>query len=132
MADRDERLGYDAAALGNHEFNYGLDTLRKFEDQCDFPLLSARTPCDEDSGGAGLQPYVLKRIKLRAQRRIKVGILGLIDPGIAIWDKDNVEGRVASRAWSSRRRVGAADAGRRLRRRHRLRHTRGRPLLVLR
>ncbi len=30
-------LGYDAAALGNHEYNYGLDTLRTFEEQCDFP-----------------------------------------------------------------------------------------------
>ncbi|MGV9528359.1 hypothetical protein ACWDRM_14070, partial [Streptomyces cellulosae] len=25
-------IGYDAVALGNHEFNYGIETLRKFED----------------------------------------------------------------------------------------------------
>ena len=27
------KVGYDAAALGNHEYNYGLDTLRAFEKQ---------------------------------------------------------------------------------------------------
>ena len=37
----DEPLGYDAAALGNHEFNYGIDTIRKFEEQVNFPMLGA-------------------------------------------------------------------------------------------
>ena len=32
MAAAMNAMGYDAAALGNHEYNYGLDTLRKFED----------------------------------------------------------------------------------------------------
>ena len=43
MAKAMNAIGYDAAALGNHEFNYGLDTLRTFEAQCDFPLLSANS-----------------------------------------------------------------------------------------
>ena len=43
MAKAMNAIGYDAAALGNHEFNYGLDTLRTFESQCDFPLLSANS-----------------------------------------------------------------------------------------
>ncbi len=41
MAQAMNAIGYDAAALGNHEFNYGIETLRKFEDQCHFPLLGA-------------------------------------------------------------------------------------------
>ncbi|MGH1553913.1 hypothetical protein ACRAWF_23950 [Streptomyces sp. L7] len=41
MAQAMNAIGYDAAALGNHEFNYGIETLRKFEDQCRFPLLGA-------------------------------------------------------------------------------------------
>ena len=31
MASAMNLVGYDAAALGNHEFNYGLDILRTFE-----------------------------------------------------------------------------------------------------
>ncbi|MFE1500729.1 metallophosphoesterase, partial [Streptomyces albidoflavus] len=41
MAQAMNAIGYDAAALGNHEFNYGIPVLRKFEEQCDFPLLGA-------------------------------------------------------------------------------------------
>ncbi len=44
MAQAMNAIGYDAAALGgNHEFNYGIPVLRKFEEQCDFPLLGGRT-----------------------------------------------------------------------------------------
>lgn len=41
MAQAMNAIGYDAAALGNHEFNYGIETLRKFESQLRFPLLGA-------------------------------------------------------------------------------------------
>ncbi len=41
MATAMNHMRYDAAALGNHEFNYGIDTLRKFEQQCHFPLLGS-------------------------------------------------------------------------------------------
>ena len=41
MAAAMNKMRYDAAALGNHEFNYGIDTLRAFESQLDLPLLGA-------------------------------------------------------------------------------------------
>ena len=41
MAAAMNAIGYDAAALGNHEFNYGMDTLRAFQRQLRFPLLGA-------------------------------------------------------------------------------------------
>jgi len=41
MAAAMNEIGYDAAALGNHEFNYGVDTLRKFQSQLNHPLLGA-------------------------------------------------------------------------------------------
>jgi 2',3'-cyclic-nucleotide 2'-phosphodiesterase / 3'-nucleotidase len=34
-------IGYDAAALGNHGFSYGILLLRTFADQLGFPLLGA-------------------------------------------------------------------------------------------
>ena len=93
MATAMNSLGYDAAALGNHEYNYGLDTLRTFEEQCDFPLLSANS-VDWDSGEPVFPPYVLKRVQVPGDRPVTVGILGLVTPGVAIWDKTNVDGKV--------------------------------------
>jgi len=93
MATAMNAVGYDAVALGNHEYNYGLDTLRAFEKQCDFPLLSANS-VDWHTGAPVFRPYVIKTIKVPGQKPIKVGILGLVTPGVAIWDKANVEGKV--------------------------------------
>ncbi len=93
MAAAMNQVGYDAAALGNHEFNYGIDTLRAFEKQLDFPLLSANT-VDWNTGAPAFKPWVIKTVKLEDRKPIKVGILGLVTPGVAIWDKANVEGRL--------------------------------------
>src|SRR5690606_15686490 len=40
-------LDYDAAVLGNHEFNYGLDFLEKTYDKAEFPFLSANVYKDD-------------------------------------------------------------------------------------
>ena len=93
MAEAMNLVGYDAAALGNHEYNYGLDTLHTFESQLNFPLLSANS-VDWDSGQPVFRPYVIKTIQVPGSKPIRVGILGLVTPGVAIWDKANVEGRV--------------------------------------
>ncbi|MFJ9869935.1 bifunctional metallophosphatase/5'-nucleotidase [Streptomyces sp. NPDC101165] len=93
MAVAMNHMRYDAAALGNHEFNYGIDTLRKFESQCHFPLLGANA-LDAKTLRPAFQPYTVKRICVPGAPDIKVGILGLTNPGIALWDKDNVSGRM--------------------------------------
>lgn len=93
MARAMNLVDYDAAALGNHEFNYGLDTLRTFEDQLNFPLLGANA-VDPSTKLPAFQPYVIKTFKVGRGRTLKVGILGLTNPGIAIWDKANVEGKM--------------------------------------
>lgn len=86
-------IGYDAAALGNHEFNYGLPLLRKFESQLNFPLLAANA-VDVDTGEPAFDPYVIKNVKLKGTKPVQVGILGLTNPGVAIWDKHNVQGKL--------------------------------------
>ncbi|GGO81571.1 bifunctional metallophosphatase/5'-nucleotidase [Wenjunlia tyrosinilytica] len=93
MAQAMNRIGYDAAALGNHEFNYGIPLLRAFEEQCDFPLLGANA-LDARTQRPAFPPYVIKRVRVPHGRDIKVGILGLTNPGIAIWDKANVQGKM--------------------------------------
>jgi len=94
MAVAMNHMRYDAAALGNHEFNYGIDLLRKFEKQCHFPLLGANA-LDAKTLRPAFQPFTVKRICVPGAPDIKVGILGLTNPGIALWDKDNVSGKMA-------------------------------------
>jgi 2',3'-cyclic-nucleotide 2'-phosphodiesterase/3'-nucleotidase len=93
MAVAMNHMRYDAAALGNHEFNYGIETLRKFEKQCHFPLLGANA-LDAKTLRPAFHPYTVKRICVPGAPDIKVGILGLTNPGIALWDKDNVSGKM--------------------------------------
>ncbi|MEU1161637.1 5'-nucleotidase C-terminal domain-containing protein [Streptomyces sp. NPDC005921] len=93
MAIAMNEMRYDAAALGNHEFNYGVELLRTFEKQCHFPLLGANA-LDAKTLKPAFPPYTVKRIKVPGAPDIKVGILGLTNPGIALWDKDNVSGKL--------------------------------------
>ncbi|MFB7556558.1 bifunctional metallophosphatase/5'-nucleotidase [Streptomyces brevispora] len=93
MAQAMNTIGYDAAALGNHEFNYGIPVLRKFEEQCDFPLLGANA-LDAKTLKPAFAPYVIKKLRTPHGRDVRVAILGLTNPGIAIWDKANVAGKM--------------------------------------
>ncbi|MFJ2604486.1 bifunctional metallophosphatase/5'-nucleotidase [Streptomyces sp. NPDC091279] len=93
MAQAMNAIGYDAAALGNHEFNYGLETLRKFEEQLRFPLLGANA-LDAKTLRPAFQPYVMKTFRVQGAPPVKVAVLGLTNPGIAIWDKAYVQGKL--------------------------------------
>ncbi|MDT0465574.1 bifunctional metallophosphatase/5'-nucleotidase [Streptomyces gibsoniae] len=93
MAQAMNAIGYDAAALGNHEFNYGIETLRKFESQCHFPLLGANA-LDARTQRPAFPPYFIKRFKVPGAPPVKVAVLGLTNPGIAIWDKAYVQGKL--------------------------------------
>jgi 2',3'-cyclic-nucleotide 2'-phosphodiesterase/3'-nucleotidase len=93
MAQAMNAIGYDAAALGNHEFNYGIETLRKFEDQCRFPLLGANA-LDAKTLKPAFPPYFIKKFQVPGAPPVKVAVLGLTNPGIAIWDKAYVQGKL--------------------------------------
>ncbi|MFI1926437.1 bifunctional metallophosphatase/5'-nucleotidase [Streptomyces sp. NPDC020377] len=94
MAQAMNAIGYDAAALGNHEFNYGIETLRKFESQLRFPLLGANA-VDAKTLKPAFAPYVIKTFCVKGAPPVKVAVLGLTNPGIAIWDKAYVQGKLA-------------------------------------
>ncbi|MFD7131446.1 bifunctional metallophosphatase/5'-nucleotidase [Streptomyces sp. NPDC059894] len=93
MAQAMNAIGYDAVALGNHEFNYGIETLRKFEEQCDFPLLGANA-LDAKTLKPAFPPYFIKKFAVKGAPPVKVAVLGLTNPGIAIWDKAYVQGKL--------------------------------------
>ncbi|WP_445153676.1 bifunctional metallophosphatase/5'-nucleotidase [Arthrobacter sp. Hor0625] len=85
-------VGYDAVGLGNHEFNYGIPMLRTWEKQLDFPLLGANVH-DAGTGRRAFTPYVLKRVKTE-NGWLTVGLVGFVTPGCALWDRDNVQGKL--------------------------------------
>ncbi len=85
-------IDYDAITLGNHEFNYGLPLLDLWIRQLGFPALAANA-VKVRNGRPAFEPYVIKKVKLgHGAPSLRVGILGLTNPGVAIWDKANVEG----------------------------------------
>jgi 2',3'-cyclic-nucleotide 2'-phosphodiesterase/3'-nucleotidase len=87
MAVAMNALRYDAMALGNHEFNYGLGVLSKFKGEVGFPLLGANIRHSAD-GGEAFTPYLLKEVC-----GVKVGILGLVTPGVTTWERpENIPG----------------------------------------
>jgi 2',3'-cyclic-nucleotide 2'-phosphodiesterase/3'-nucleotidase len=117
-------LGYDAVALGNHEFNYGLGLLQSTLVAARFPALSANvtvelgaTPLSDRHLTA---PYALLRRDIACSdgrpRPITLGILGLTPPEIMAWDHAHLAGRVAvrpmveaARAWVPALRDAGAD-----------------------
>lgn len=105
MAAAMNAIGFDAAALGNHEFNYGVETLRRFQSQLRHPLLGANA-LDWDTGEPAFEEFVIKEVPVGDHRghqrdhqhgsdeHVRVGVVGLVTPGCAIWDKANLEGRI--------------------------------------
>ena len=73
-------LKYDAMAVGNHEYNFGLKVLEKARSEAQFPWLSANT-YDSATGKTHYKPYLVKEVS-----GVKIGILGLTTPGIPNWD----------------------------------------------
>ena len=73
-------LKYDAMAVGNHEYNFGLKVLEKARSEAQFPWLSANT-YDSATGKTHYKPYLIKEVA-----GVKIGILGLTTPGIPSWD----------------------------------------------
>jgi len=72
-ADLMNLAGFDAMAVGNHEFDEGDGLLKKFIDEVNFPLISSNINASEKSPLHGLiKPYIIKNIGEE-----KIGIIGL-------------------------------------------------------
>lgn len=64
-------IGYDAMAVGNHEFDNPLSVLMKQRDWVNFPMLSANI-YDKKTGKRLFQPY-----KIFDEQGIKIAVIGL-------------------------------------------------------
>jgi 2',3'-cyclic-nucleotide 2'-phosphodiesterase / 3'-nucleotidase len=71
-------LGYDAMAVGNHEFNFGLAHLDSARRDAKFPWLSANT-----TGGAHpFAPYLVKTVG-----GVRIAVIGITTPAVPMWEK---------------------------------------------
>lgn len=108
-------LGYDAAAIGNHEFNYGLDYLAQVTGtpmnadgvttpRCtgpSFPFVLSNVFSARD-GKPLYAPWHVVEKTITAYTPdgsalsvpLRVGVLGFAPPPILKWDKRNLEGKV--------------------------------------
>lgn len=75
-------MQYDAAVLGNHEFNYGLELLSKAVADSSFPWLSAGIVDSETNEPAFGKPYIVKILN----NGIKLVILGVTTHYIPNWE----------------------------------------------
>jgi len=70
-------MGYDASALGNHEFDYGTEALARWRANAKFPFLSANL-AKADGTSADLAPYIIND-----EQGVRVGIIGLTTAELA-------------------------------------------------
>ena len=89
-------LGYTAAAIGNHEYNYGIPHLERAIAQAKFPFLSGNTFRHGTTQHA-FAPYTLIPHVPPTGDTILIGVTGNTPPGVHVWDKANVDGRLQFR-----------------------------------
>lgn len=73
-------LGYQAMAIGNHEYNFGLSNLRQVQKQAKFPFLSANALV-EKTGRPAFDSY-----RLFLLGNLKIAVVGFTTPWVPKWD----------------------------------------------
>lgn len=68
-------LEFDAMALGNHEFDWGIETLQKRNSGALFPFLAANMVDEKAMLASHVKPYTIVR-----RNGLKLGIIGLTTP----------------------------------------------------
>jgi 2',3'-cyclic-nucleotide 2'-phosphodiesterase / 3'-nucleotidase len=98
------QMGYDAANLGNHEFNFGLDFLRQSIATAKFPYTNANVfegSSDTPNAKHAFTPYLILNRSFKdvdgKTHAFKIGVIGFTPPQIMQWDRANLQGKVFTR-----------------------------------
>ena len=73
-------MGYDAMTVGNHEFNWGIDSMLKILGQASFPVLGMNVLNQDGSYVTGKGWTIIER------GGVKLAVIGVCTPDIPIWD----------------------------------------------
>ncbi|WP_295043225.1 metallophosphoesterase [uncultured Paracoccus sp.] len=82
-------MGYDAAAIGNHDFAFGLEVLQSAARQARFPFLAANLRLRGRADFPGFT--ILDRPVVTAEgrrTRLRIGVVGFLPPQTTAWDRD--------------------------------------------
>lgn len=82
-------MKYDAGTLGNHEFDYGLDTLKMIIDRLDFPILNCNYDFSETVLKKSIKPYIILN-----KSGLRIGVLGVGVNPEGLVQKSKYEGMV--------------------------------------
>lgn len=86
-------IGYDAATLGNHEFNFGVPYLLEVIAQADFPYVNANI--ETEDGIPFLPPSIILKRVFKSEGGVEValniGVTGILPPQIMTWDKTHLD-----------------------------------------
>jgi 2',3'-cyclic-nucleotide 2'-phosphodiesterase / 3'-nucleotidase len=74
-------MHYDAMAVGNHEFNFGLEVMWKAKRESHFPWLAANLRQSYKKGVPYIRPYIIKTVE-----GVRIGIVGFVTPGVPRWE----------------------------------------------
>jgi 2',3'-cyclic-nucleotide 2'-phosphodiesterase / 3'-nucleotidase len=98
------QMGYDAANLGNHEFNFGLDFLRQAIATAKFPYTNSNVfegANDTPNAKHAFTPYLILNRSFKdtegKTHALKIGVIGFTPPQIMQWDRSNLQGKVFTR-----------------------------------
>jgi 2',3'-cyclic-nucleotide 2'-phosphodiesterase (5'-nucleotidase family) len=83
-------LEYDAAAIGNHEFNFGIEHLNQAIEDSRTAFVSANIFRHGTTEHA-YTPFVVIERRVGG-RPLRIGITGATPPGVHVWDRGHVEG----------------------------------------
>jgi len=90
-------LDYVVGNLGNHEFNYGLDYLKKALAGAKFPYVNANV-IDSKTGKPLFTPFLITDNEVKDRdgktHHLRIGYIGFVPPQIMVWDKANLQGKV--------------------------------------
>ena len=78
-------IGYDVWVTGNHEFNFGMDTLKRVIAQQKAKVLVGNVYAPDGTPLA--EGYTILN-----KQGVKVGVIGMVTPNITRWDSKNLEG----------------------------------------
>lgn len=87
-------LGYDAATLGNHDFNYGLDYLLTTLGQARFPHVCSNLTLTDSPPGLRRQLILTREVAMPDGRwlPLRIGVMGLLPPQTVEWDRAHLDG----------------------------------------
>ncbi|TVU70241.1 bifunctional 2',3'-cyclic-nucleotide 2'-phosphodiesterase/3'-nucleotidase [Cobetia crustatorum] len=113
------QLDYDVGNIGNHEFNYGLEYLKRVLAGAQFPYVNANL-LDAKTGKPYFTPYrIIAHTFIDTNgdaHALKIGYIGFAPPQVMTWDSKHLKRRltaeditVSARRWVPEMRKAGAD-----------------------